>query len=141
MVQTSLETLLYLSPSTEVHILVLTGQNDAIKAVNKSRKSNSAPKDTRVAFYELVNSFFNQMEKDMACYPQVRVHFAIPFDSPEMKSDQLYTTLVDDLRGIIRAKERKHEFGGFLSFVDDYHLAKDDREKFARQVLGWLDTA
>ena len=122
-------------------MLVLFGQNDADSVSrNSTRKMTEAKED----FRQMVNAKYDEMERDMAPYPQVKIHFAIPFDDPDGDFTDLYKELVANLTEIIqtrfRPSDRVVEFGPFTTFVarDNYHLVPAESQKFASQVLLWF---
>ena len=134
--ETVLETLQSVNPSTTVSILVLTGQNDAD---HFSRRSTRNAHEIRAQYRELIQKKATELENHIGKFPQVKIYWVVPFDDPRATFAPLYNDLVCDLKEEIRSRTRILEFGPFTSFEDDqYHLNTDDRQLFASQLLEWF---
>ena len=118
LVQTSLDTLKSLCPDTEVHVLFLCGQNDAIKVSHYKCFRNF--EDERAKFRQLVE---RQMKKLEELIPYATIYWVIPFDDPKIKEDPSfgpqYEALVKEIANATSLKERAITFGPFSSFESD----------------------
>ena len=133
-VQSSLDTLKSLCPDTEIHVLFLCGQNDAIKVSHYTDFSNF--EDERAKFRQLVE---RQMKKLEELIPYATIYWVIPFDDPKGTFGPQYEALVKEIANATSLKERAITFGPFSSFEPDMvHLATTDRTNFANQVLDWF---
>ena len=137
-VETILETLQQHSSVVAVHLLVLTGQNDAD---SYSRKSTRHAAETRASFKEFVALEIAALEQRMSRFPQVTIHWMKPFDKPDTEAfTPLYVELVQVLSNEINLRPHVVEVDTLDAFeLDDYHLLLSGRTQLARQVVAWFD--